>query len=92
MRWDQLRQNFCFMQNFDSHAGVSSSLSIRFGAKIKELRKTTGLSQEAFADLCGFDRTYISGIERGKRNPSLSAIETLAKALNISVAKLFDDL
>nr|WP_225869851.1 helix-turn-helix transcriptional regulator [Glaciimonas sp. PCH181] len=63
-----------------------------FGAKIKELRKAHGLSQEAFADLCGFDRTYISGIERGKRNPSLSAIETLAKALNITVGNLFDGL
>jgi transcriptional regulator with XRE-family HTH domain len=67
-------------------------LSVRFGVKIKALRKASGLSQEAFADLCGFDRTYISGIERGKRNPSLAAIETLADGLGISVAKLFDGL
>ena len=67
-------------------------LSIRFGDKIRELRKARGQSQEEFADLCGFDRTYISGIERGKRNPSLAAIETLAKALGISVAKLFDGM
>jgi len=67
-------------------------LPIRFGARIRELRKAKDLSQEAFADLCGFDRTYISGIERGKRNPSLLAIETLAKALKISVTILFEDL
>ncbi len=67
-------------------------LSIRFGDKIRDLRKARGQSQEEFADQCGFDRTYISGIERGKRNPSLAAIETLAKALGISVAKLFDGM
>jgi transcriptional regulator with XRE-family HTH domain len=53
------------------------------------LRKARELSQEKFADLCGFDRTYVSGIERGRRNPSLSAIEVLAKALKISVEELF---
>ena len=67
-------------------------LSIRFGDKIKELRKARGLSQEVFADHCGFDRTYISGIERGKRNPSLAAIETLAKGLGIPVSTLFEGL
>jgi len=67
-------------------------LSVRFGDKIKQLRKARELSQEAFADQCGFDRTYISGIERGRRNPSLAAIETLAKALGISVSDLFDGL
>jgi transcriptional regulator with XRE-family HTH domain len=68
------------------------SLSIRFGDRIRELRHSNALSQEAFADLCGLDRTYISGIERGRRNPSLSAIEILARALNVSVGELFDGL
>jgi transcriptional regulator with XRE-family HTH domain len=68
------------------------SLSIRFGERVRELRKDLGLSQEGFADACGFDRTYISGIERGLRNPSLTAIEILAKALGISVSDLFHDL
>ncbi|MEB0139409.1 MULTISPECIES: helix-turn-helix transcriptional regulator [unclassified Undibacterium] len=66
-------------------------LSITFGIRIRALRKAAGLSQETFADSCGFDRTYISGIERGKRNPSLSAIEILAEALNVTVVKLFDE-
>ncbi|WP_082797732.1 helix-turn-helix domain-containing protein [Collimonas arenae] len=68
------------------------SLSIRFGERIRELRKERGLSQEGFADLCGFDRTYISGIERGLRNPSLIAIGALAKALKVSVEELFSGL
>jgi transcriptional regulator with XRE-family HTH domain len=67
-------------------------LTQRFGERIRELRKAHELSQEAFADLCGFDRTYISGIERGTRNPSLAAIETLAKALGVSVSELFNGL
>ncbi|BCM24343.1 transcriptional regulator [Methyloradius palustris] len=70
----------------------NTNLSIRFGLRIKELRKSKGLSQEDFADLCELDRTYISGIERGKRNPSLNALEILAKALNISIGELFSNL
>jgi len=65
-------------------------LSIRFGERIRKLRKDRGLSQDGFADLCGFDRTYISGIERGRRNPSLFAIEALAKALRVTVSELLD--
>ncbi|WP_092359852.1 helix-turn-helix domain-containing protein [Collimonas sp. OK242] len=65
-------------------------LSIHFGERIRKLRKDRGLSQDGFADLCGFDRTYISGIERGRRNPSLLAIEALANALSVTVAELLD--
>ena len=49
------------------------------------------MSQEAFADRCGFARSYMSRIERGKANPSLDAIETLAGGLKISVEALFAD-
>ncbi|WP_198087002.1 helix-turn-helix domain-containing protein [Variovorax sp. E3] len=68
------------------------SLSIRFGERLRELRKERELSQEAFAAECGFDRTYVSGIERGVRNPSLAAVETLAAALGLSVGELFKGL
>lgn len=56
-----------------------------------ELRHSAGLSQEAFADKCGFARSYMSRIERGKANPSLDAVETLAAALKVPVHKLFAD-
>lgn len=49
------------------------------------------MSQEAFADRCGFARSYMSRIERGKGNPSLDAIETLAAGLRVPVKELFDD-
>ena len=47
------------------------------------------MSQEAFADKCGFARSYMSRIERGGANPSLDAIETLAVALKVEVEALF---
>ncbi len=47
------------------------------------------MSQEEFADLCGLDRTYIGGIERGERNVALVNIENIAKALRISLSELF---
>ncbi len=64
----------------------------RFGDRIRKLRKEAGYSQEAFADKCGFARTYMSRIETGGSNLSLDAIETLAYALKISVEALFEGL
>jgi len=60
----------------------------RFGNRVRELRKAQGLSQEAFADKCGLDRTYISGIERGKRNVALCNVEVIARALGVSISEL----
>ncbi len=64
----------------------------RFGSKIKELRIESGLSQEAFADKCGYARTYMSRIETGRANVSLDAIETLATALRMTPGELFNGL
>jgi len=69
-----------------------SKLLVRFGERLRKLRQETGLSQEAFAELCGLDRTYISGIERGKRNVSLENLKLIAKALNTSLSRLFEGL
>ena len=68
------------------------SVTKRFGERIRTLRKERGLSQEDLAELCGLDRTYISGIERGLRNVALRNIDALAKALDVSISDLFDDL
>ena len=64
----------------------------RFGKRVREKRMTLGLSQEAFADNCELDRTYISGIELGKRNLSLRNIEIIAIKLGISIAELMEGL
>lgn len=69
---------------------TTSRIQSLFGAHIKTLRLQSGLSQEAFADKCGLDRTYVSGIERGVRNPTLEVINVLAKGLGVTVKALFD--
>jgi transcriptional regulator with XRE-family HTH domain len=68
------------------------SVTERFGIRIRVLCTERGLSQEALAELCGLDRTYISGIERGLRNVALQNIEALAIALGVSLADLFKDI
>ncbi|MGA0569604.1 helix-turn-helix domain-containing protein [Variovorax sp. VNK109] len=65
------------------------TLRQRFGVRIRQLREEAGYSQEAFADACGYARSYMSRIERGLGNPSLDAIEVLANALQVEVAELF---
>ena len=61
----------------------------KFGLTISQLRKEKGVSQEKFALDAGIDRTYISDIEKGNRNVSLSMIEKLANYFQISVSDLF---
>lgn len=70
---------------------VENKLQI-FGNKIKALREQKGFSQEALAFKAGFDRTYISLVERGKRNLSLLNICRFAEALDVSPAELLNDL
>ncbi|MAE20841.1 helix-turn-helix domain-containing protein [Pseudomonas chengduensis] len=71
---------------------MPTSLRHRFGHRVRELRLTTGMTQEAFADRCGFARTYMSRIETGGANPSLDAIKTLADALKVELSELFSGL
>jgi transcriptional regulator with XRE-family HTH domain len=64
-------------------------IRLRFGNAVRKRRHKLGVSQEEFADLCGMDRTYIGGIERGERNVALVNIEKIAKALKIPLSELF---
>ncbi len=66
----------------------SAALLQQFGSRVRDLRKEQGLSQEAFADICGLDRTYIGGIERGERNVALRNIAVIARALGITISHL----
>jgi len=60
-----------------------------FGKRLRELREAKGMSQESLAHEAGLDRTYVSSVERGKRNISLENIERLANALGVRVKDLF---
>ena len=60
-----------------------------FGNNVKKYRVALGISQEAFAEKCGLHRTYISSIERFKRNVSLENVQRISTALGVEVYKLF---
>jgi transcriptional regulator with XRE-family HTH domain len=65
---------------------------ILLGDKVNFFRKGLGISQEKLAEICEFDRTYISLIERGQRNISFINLLKLAKGLNITPSVLLEDL
>jgi transcriptional regulator with XRE-family HTH domain len=59
-----------------------------FGLNVRKRRESKGLTQEALAEKADLDQTYISGIERGIRNPSVLSIAKIAKALGVSLSQL----
>jgi transcriptional regulator with XRE-family HTH domain len=66
-----------------------TDVRVRFGRAVRGRRQKLGVSQEEFADLCGLDRTYMGGIERGERNLSLVNIEKIALGFRITLTELF---
>ena len=67
---------------------IANDIAVLFGKRVRERRLAKSLSQEAFAVAAGLDRTYISGIECGKRNVSLRNIKVIAQALGVSISEL----
>lgn len=63
---------------------------IRFGERVRELRKERGLSQEALSFKADLHRTYIGMIERAEKNITLINIEKIADALGVSIKDLFN--
>lgn len=64
------------------------SIPIVFGSVLREFREASKLSQERLAELSGLHRTYVSLLERGLRNPSLTVIHALARALGTSMVAM----
>lgn len=62
----------------------------RLGSNVRRLREAKGWSQERFADEAGIHRTYVSDIERGARNPTVTVIEKLAKPFEVTAGSLLD--
>lgn len=78
------------MYNSDDQEVKSRNPKKQFGQRIKDLRAERGLNQEELAEKVGVFRTYMSRIETGAANPTLTMIYALADALNVSVLDLFD--
>ena len=66
-----------------------TALSV-FGRRVRQLRDEKGWSQERLAEKADLDRSYIAGIEVGRRNPSLNALATLATGLGMGLSDLFN--
>lgn len=64
----------------------------KVGLRIKELRTTLGLSQEKLAVKAEIDRTYLTGVEQGKRNPSIKSLEKIVNALEVNFSEFFKDM
>ncbi len=64
----------------------------RVGLNLRRYRTERGLSQEAFALECGVHRTYVSGLERGVRNPTVTVLEKLAVTLKVPSSRLLDEI
>lgn len=62
----------------------------RLGRNVRHFRRELGLSQEALADDAGIHRTYVSDVERGARNPTITVVEKLARALKVTAGELLD--
>jgi DNA-binding XRE family transcriptional regulator len=67
-------------------------VSSRFGRRLRELRLQRKLTQSEMARRFGIDRSFISDVERGRKSISLPMIEVIALGMNLSLAKLFEDL
>lgn len=72
-------------------ARTMNNISKQFGQRARIIRLKQGLSQGDVSKRLGVHRSYISGIERGVRNPSLKVIQRIAKALEVPIEKLLKE-
>lgn len=62
---------------------------VRVGLNLQNARRERGLSQEELAHKAKIHQTYLSGVEQGKRNPSILVLQRIAKALGIEIEQVF---
>ena len=63
----------------------------KFGLNVKRVRENKSWSQDRLSEISTIHRTYISGIERGVRNPTIEIVEQLAIALDVPIFELFKE-
>ena len=68
---------------------LEKNILLKFGLKVRDIRKERGLSQEKLAHKANLHRTYIGMIERAEKNITLLNIEKIAKALRVEIKDLF---
>ena len=78
--------------NYPSHEGGAQEIQAAFGEILRGRRERAGLSQEKLALDCGLDRTYISLLERGLRQPTLHTLFVLAQRLDTRPSRLIAKL
>lgn len=71
---------------------MATNLNSNLGKRIRALRRDKGWSQVEMADLLAINRGYLSELETGKRDPSLSILRTIAEGLSISLSEMFKGL
>ena len=71
---------------------MPANLQSKLGKRIRAFRVEKGWSQVEMADLLAMNRGYLSELETGKRDPSLSVLKTIADGLSIPLSKLFEGL
>jgi transcriptional regulator with XRE-family HTH domain len=70
----------------------TENITVRFGQRLRKLRKAKGWTQVIMAEKVGIDRSYISDMERGKKNVCLPTLETLAQSFGITISQLLKNL
>lgn len=71
---------------------AEEALAKRFGELVRRLRQERGFSQEEFSFRVGLHQTYVSSIERGERNVTIQTAQRIARALDTSLAGMFEEL
>ena len=71
---------------------MPDALHLAFGERVREARRSAGISQEKLGELAGLHRTYIGHVERGEVNPTLTSIVRMARALGLDVGLLLEGL
>ncbi|MGC2161075.1 MAG: helix-turn-helix transcriptional regulator [Silvibacterium sp.] len=70
----------------------NENITVRFGQRLRKLRREKGWTQVQMADALGIDRSYISDMEKGKKNVCLPTLEVMALGFDISISKMLSKL
>ncbi len=71
---------------------MSTDIRVRLGSRVRTLRRKRGWTQVEMAEALGIDRSYLSEIETGKKDPSLTILKTLADGLELTLSELLRQL